>query len=94
MAKVKAAGTPVLVYESDAVLSDMSIADLEALNLEFMQVRAEVKKWQERINTIMSQKIHWEETIRKLDQMTPDARNHLLQVVQAKGVVSKESVNG
>lgn len=87
-------GVPSLVYDSKAVLADMPVEDLERLNLEFMQVKAQVRRWQQRINAELSRKIERETALRKLNEMTPDAREHLRQLVAAEGIPSREAVNG
>jgi hypothetical protein len=85
---------PSLVFDSDVVLADMSVRDLELLNQKFMRVRAELKVWQARINAQMSRKQERQEALRKLAEMTPDARAHLKQAIMAEGVPSREVVNG
>jgi hypothetical protein len=85
---------PSLVFDSDVVLADMSVKDLELLNRKFMRVRSELKVWQSRIAAQMSRKQERQEAQRKLAEMTPDAREHLKQAIMAEGVPSKESVNG
>jgi len=85
---------PRLEYSSDAVLGDMTVDELEELNAAFMQVKASVRRWQLRINAIMSDKLEREDALRRIRDLTPDQYKHLAQVVQAEGIPSQESVNG